>query len=359
MVKFSNYVAVVVGFRRASPRLLTAPTAHRLVLSSLRQVNAALIALAFSIFSFAASAAERSITVLMPAPPQLPAFAPWVLAQYRGYFAAEEVKVDLVQLGGGGAEVAKQVGAGNAPFGYAGGDVTLFLRPQGVPVKTVAVIGGRSLLQVAVHADDSSIKEPNDLRGKTITAGTFQDAVYYSFLGMMAKVGVNKSDMNIQALGSTGVWQSFANRKADAMISTPDWTALAEGAGAKVRLFMADQYFPGIAAAVLASDTTIAQKPELVAKVVRPVTRVMKEIMADTDTAISQFVLAVPSMAEKKDFVAKVIRSYAGDVFPGQVHPGEMNPERLKVIRDFYVTEGFITKSIPLDELYTNAFVPR
>jgi hypothetical protein len=33
-----------------------------------------------------------------------------------------------VQLGGGGAEVAKQVGVGNAPFGYAGGDVTLFSR---------------------------------------------------------------------------------------------------------------------------------------------------------------------------------------------------------------------------------------
>jgi NitT/TauT family transport system substrate-binding protein len=266
-----------------------------------------------------ASAAEQAITVLMPAPPQLPAFAPWVLAQHRGYFAAEEIKIDLVQLGGGGAEVAKQVGAGNAPFGYAGGDVTLFLRPQGVPVKTVAVIGGRSLLQVAFHADDSSIKEPKDLRGNTITAGTFQDAVYYSFVGMMAKVGLSKSDMNIQALGPTGVWQSFANRKADAMISTPDWTALAEGAGAKVRLFMADQYFPGIAAAVLASDTTIAQKPELVAKVVRPLIRAMKEIMADNDTAISEFVQAVPSMAEKKDFVAKVIRSYARDVFPGQV----------------------------------------
>jgi NitT/TauT family transport system substrate-binding protein len=172
-------------------------------------------------------------------------------------------------------------------------------------------------------------------------------------------VGLNKSDMNIQALGSTGVWQSFANHKADAMISTPDWTALAEGAGAKVRLFLADQYFPGIAAAVVASDATIAQKPELVAKVVRPLIRAMKETMADTDAAITQFVQAVPSMAEKKDFVAKVIRSYARDVFPGQVYPGEMNPERLKVIRDFYVTEGFITKPITLDELYTNAFVPK
>jgi NitT/TauT family transport system substrate-binding protein len=315
--------------------------------------------LAILCFCVSASAAEQSITVLMPAPPELPAFAPWVLAKHRGYFAAQELKIDLVQMRGGGAEVAKQVGVGNAPFGYAGGDVTLFLRPQGVPVKTVAVIGGHSLLQVAVHADDTSIREPKDLRGKTITAGTFQDAIYYSFLGMMAKVGLSKSDVNIQALGPTGVWQSFANRKADAMISTPDWTALAEAAGAKVRLIMADQYFPGIAAAVLASDKMIGQNPQLVSKVVVPIVRVMKEIMADPDAAVSDFVLAVPSMAEKKDFVAKVIKSYARDVFPGQEHSGEMNPERLKVIRDFYVAEGIITKQMPLEELYTNAFVPK
>jgi NitT/TauT family transport system substrate-binding protein len=307
-----------------------------------------------------ATAAEtQSVTVLMPAPPALPAFAPWVLAQHRGYFAGEGIKVDLVQVNGGGAEVGKQVGVGNAPFGYAGGDITLLLRPQGVPVKTVAVIGGRSLLQVALHAGDDSIKGPKDLKGKTISTATFQDAVYYSFLGMMAKVGLDKSEMNIQAVGPTGVWQYFATGKADAMISTPDWTALAEGAGAKIRLMMAEEYFPGIAASIVASDKTIAEKPELVAKIVHPVLRTMTEIMVDTDGAIAEFTQAVPAMADKKDFVTTVIKSYARDVFPGQPHPGEMNPDRLKVIRDFYVAQGIVTKSTPLEELYTNAFVPK
>jgi NitT/TauT family transport system substrate-binding protein len=324
-----------------------------------RSIHALLTRMAFFCFVLSpASAAElQSLTVLMPAPPVLPSFAPWVLAQSRGYLANQGIKVELVQLGGGGAEVAKQIGAGNAPFGYAGGDVTILLRPQGVPVKTVAVIGGRSLLQVAVHADDQTINEPRDLKGKTISAGTFTDAVYYSFIGMMSKVGLDKSDMNIQALGSTGVWQAFANRKVDAMISTPDWTALAQGAGAKVRLMMADKYFPGIAASIVASDKTINDKPELVRKVVQPVLRALKEIMSDTDAAVADFLQAVPSMADKKDFVATVIKAYARDVFPGQTRLGEMNVERLKVVRDFYLAQGVITTSTPLDELYTNAFI--
>jgi hypothetical protein len=102
MLKFSNYVAVVLGFPRRSPQLLTTLVADRIALTLLRKFNAALrIALGLSISSFciAASAAEQSITVLMPAPPQLPAFAPWVLAQHRGYFAAEEISCSSVAVG--------------------------------------------------------------------------------------------------------------------------------------------------------------------------------------------------------------------------------------------------------------------
>jgi NitT/TauT family transport system substrate-binding protein len=124
-------------------------------------------------------------------------------------------------------------------------------------------------------------------------------------------------------------------------------------------LLMAEEYFPGIAASIVASDKTIAEKPELVAKIVHPVLRTMTEIMVDTDGAIAEFTQAVPAMADKKDFVTTVIKSYARDVFPGQPHPGEMNPDRLKVIRDFYVAQGIVTKSTPLEELYTNAFVPK
>src|SRR3569832_1651725 len=60
--------------------------------------------------------AAESVTYLFPAPPILPAFGPIQLAKGRGYFEKEGLDVKF-EVGRGGVDVAKQVGAGNAPVG--------------------------------------------------------------------------------------------------------------------------------------------------------------------------------------------------------------------------------------------------
>src|ERR1700760_4617748 len=58
----------------------------------------------------------EKITYLFPAPPVLPAFGPIRLAQGKGYFKEAGFDVEFA-VGRGGVDVAKQVGAGNAPLG--------------------------------------------------------------------------------------------------------------------------------------------------------------------------------------------------------------------------------------------------
>eukprot|EP01031_Cornospumella_fuschlensis_P049110 gene49110-60113_t len=76
----------------------------------------------------------QKITYLLPAPGTLPAFGPWMLAQAKGYYAAEGLEVEFVS-GRGGVDVAKQVGAGNAVIGGAIGDTPIIARAQGIPIK--------------------------------------------------------------------------------------------------------------------------------------------------------------------------------------------------------------------------------
>ena len=78
-----------------------------------------LLALCLALTS-GAGAAEK-ITYLLPAPAFLPAFGPWMLAKARGYYADEGLDVTF-QTAKGGVDVAKQVGAGNAPIGGGIGD---------------------------------------------------------------------------------------------------------------------------------------------------------------------------------------------------------------------------------------------
>jgi ABC-type nitrate/sulfonate/bicarbonate transport system substrate-binding protein len=84
-------------------------------------------------------AQAEDVTYLLPAPPFLPAFAPWMLAKARGYYKDEGLNVKF-QTARGGVDVAKQVGAGNAVIGGGLGDTPVIVRPNGIPVKAVAVL---------------------------------------------------------------------------------------------------------------------------------------------------------------------------------------------------------------------------
>src|ERR1700757_1889489 len=171
----------------------------------------------------------ETITYLFPAPPVLPAFAPIQLAKGKGYFAQEGPDVNYA-VGRGGVDVAKQVGAGNAPVGGIVADGPIVVRQNGVPIKIAAVFGGKGFMQLVVR-EDSGIEKPADLKGKTITVMSYQDTTFYALLGLLASVGLTQDDVNIQSVGPTGVWEFVAAGKSVGMAGVPDWMPPGAGAG--------------------------------------------------------------------------------------------------------------------------------
>lgn len=305
-------------------------------------------------FATPAKAAE-DVTYLLPAPPFLPAFGPWMLALGRGYYAAEGLNVTF-QAAKGGVDVAKQVGAGNAPIGGGIGDTPIIVRDNGIPVKAVAVLGGSSLTQIVARAD-SGIKGPADLKGKTITVLAYQDTTYYALLGALASVGLTKADVAAQAAGPQGVWQNFLAGQADAMAAVPDWIAIAQGQNIPLEIMPVEKYFPSMAQAIIASDEMIQKNPALIGKLVKATLKGLKDIMTDPAAAAVDYVKAVPQNAGKEKAMEATFKLYNQYVYPGQETLGAMDTKRLEVVQKFYVDQGFVKGALPLDDLYTNQFV--
>lgn len=301
-----------------------------------------------------AVAAEK-VTYLLPAPAFLPAFGPWMIAQAKGYYKAEGLDVSF-QRARGGVDVAKQVGAGNAVIGGGIGDTPVIVRPNGIPVKAVAVLGSGSLVQLIVHAD-RGINGPADLKGKTVTALSLQDTTYYTLLGMMASAGLSRNDVNAQGAGPAGVWKLFIAGKADAMAGVPDWIGIAQAAGKKIKIFPADQYFKSMAQAILASDKIIKERPDLIQKLVRATLKGMKDIMDNPDAAAQIYVGHVAKQAKKLDYIKNVFGLYNKYVYAGQKKLGQMDADRLAALQKFYVKHGIVRREIPVADLYTNQFV--
>jgi NitT/TauT family transport system substrate-binding protein len=297
----------------------------------------------------------EKLTYLFPAPPVLPAFGPLRLAMGKGYYKEAGFDVDFA-VGRGGVDVAKQVGAGNAPLGGIVADAPIMVRGNGVPVKIVCLFGGKGFMQLVVR-EDSGITKPADLKGKTITVMSYQDTTFYALLGLLASAGLTQQDVNVQSVGPTGVWQFVAEGKSAGMAGVPDWIPPVQAAGVKVKVIPTDEFFPHMAQAIGVSDQVIKDKPELIGKFVKAALRGMKDIMDDPGKAADQFVEYVPEWKGKEGAVKAAFNYYATLVYPGQKQLGEVDVQRLANLQDFYLAKGIIQRKSPIEELYTNQFI--
>jgi NitT/TauT family transport system substrate-binding protein len=314
------------------------------------------LGLGFGVLDFASPAqADEKITYLFPAPPLLPAFGPIQLAKGKGYFAQAGLEISYA-VGRGGVDVAKEVGAGNVPIGGIVADAPIIVRQNGVPVKMVAVFGGKGFMQLVVRAD-SGIDRPADLKGKTITVMSYQDTTFYALLGLLASAGLSKDDVDIQAAGPVGVWQMVATGKSVGMAGVPDWIPPVEAAGVAVKVLPTDEFFPHMAQAIAASDQIIRDKPDMVRAFVKAALHGMKDIMDDPAAAATEFVKFVPEWNGKEGQVKEAFSYYDRLVYPGQKVLGAIDPQRLANLQDFYLAKGIIQKKSPVDDLYTNQFV--
>jgi NitT/TauT family transport system substrate-binding protein len=310
--------------------------------------------LACIVMAGSASAAEK-ITYLLPAPPSLPAFAPWVLAKHLGYYSEAGYDVDFV-VARGGVDVAKQIGVGNAPIGGAIGDTPIIVRGNGVPVKAVGLMGGGALT-VVVGRKDRGIEKLEDLKGKKISVLAFQDTTYYALLGALASKSITKNDVNAQAVGPAAVASLVVAGTVDACACTPDWEIdVREGVKDTVSLPTKD-YFSSMSQAILASDKMIAERPEMVRAIVKATLKGMQYVMNDPAKAALTYVEASPSFKGKEELMKKILANYTERTYKGQTTLGAMDPERLAKLQSFYKAQGFIETELPVDQLYSNDFI--
>lgn len=303
------------------------------------------------------AAAAEKVTYLFPAPDFLPAFVPFQLAKAKGYF--DDAGLDVTfRTGKGGADVATQVAVGNADLGGAIGDTPIIVRANGLEVRGVALLGGRGLTQLAWRKD-SGITGPEDFKGKSIGVISFQDTAYYNLLGVLGSLGLGKSDVDIQAVGSGGIIQLTIAGKLDAMSGVPEWIATIEGAGVELGQMPTDTVFPAMAQAIIASDKVIAERPEMVRGFVGAVLHAVQDIQADPKAAALEFTAAVPQHAGNEAQIEEILRAYAELVYPvpdGQPL-GAFDPERIEKVQSFYLENGIVRTAVPIADLYTNDFV--
>jgi NitT/TauT family transport system substrate-binding protein len=139
------------------------------------------------------AAAERVI-IAYPSPSAT--FLPLVVAQKVGFFAQEDLQVDLVKILSGPAVSGLIAGSIDYTTSLGG---TILAAMRGAPVQALACFSSRPM-EFLMGA--KSIKSVNDLRGKQIAVNAIGQPQHYITVEILKAVGLNPNqDVTFRAMG--------------------------------------------------------------------------------------------------------------------------------------------------------------
>jgi NitT/TauT family transport system substrate-binding protein len=204
----------------------------------------------------------------------------------RGFYKDAGLDVKIVR-GQGSVDAIRQVGAGNAAFGFAdAGSLILARANDRIPVKLVAIVYGKPP-QAIFCREDSGRKRPADLEGAAIAnpaGGSIPDL----FPAFAKAAGIDAQKVRWVVASSEALPGLLATGRVPCVGQFTVGEAMLRAQVAPARLVRFAYADPGLSYygnGIIAAADTIAAKPDLVRRFVAATVRGMKDAFADPAAA--------------------------------------------------------------------------
>ncbi|WP_422056272.1 ABC transporter substrate-binding protein [Sphingomonas sp.] len=302
-----------------------------------------------------ARGATEPFVYLLPAPREAIVFAPLVLAEGDGLFAREGLAVRFEQVAGGGMKVGEALAAGKGDAGGALGDTALILRARDVRVKGVALLGRHSFLTLIEQA--SLPVAGRSLKGRQIGVPSLQDVSYYALKALLRNAGLTPGDVQVLAAPSGTLVEKLGTGELAAIVGTIDWGVKAERAGVALRYRPLDRDYPAVAQGIMASDATIAGRPDALRRFVRAVLNAIDGIVRNPDTAAARYARLAPQSGFSEVEAARIFRLLACNVYGRR--SGRFDPTVMAAAARAATQEGLVSHGTDVHASFSNQFVTR
>lgn len=274
-------------------------------------------------------------------------------AQVHGIFERFGLEVEI-RPGGPTAPVAQELVAGRVQFAIGNADDVLVFREQDVPVVSLLAPIQNTPRCILVH-QASKAESLSDLSGMTFQAGAGRP-----YLSFMESKGLLEG---VQVVPYSGVPKFVTDPNSAIQAYSFSEPLLAQQQGAEVRVMMlSDIGFNPYASCLLATEETIVQNPDLVARMVvacREGWRKYFEAPEETNAAI----LAANAHGMTQEALEFGVQELRPLCLPEGVSPeeiGVMSAERWQVLTDQFVELGIIDRDqFKADSVFTMEFIDR
>ncbi|MBI5031801.1 MAG: ABC transporter substrate-binding protein [Chloroflexi bacterium] len=299
------------------------------------------------------SGALTEVSVVMGYIPNVQ-FTPWYVAEKKGYFAAAGIKIKYnwgFELDG-----LKLVGANQSDFAMLGGDQVIQARGQDIPL--VYVMNYYNAFPISIFSlKEKNITSPKDLVGKKVGLSGFYGATYTGWRALLYAAGIKESDVQTQDIGFTqvaAVTQGLVDAAAGYSNNEPVQLALA---GKEINVIPVSDYSKLVGIGLVTNDRTLAEKPEIVNKVVGALLRGIQDTIKNPDEALN---IAIENLPEAGGQNAKTSQAVLNATIKLMTNSklGFVDPANWTSSYKFMKDAGFVKTDFDVSKAYTNKHIP-
>lgn len=234
--------------------------------------------------------AKQAVTLSLSYIPDVQ-FAPYYVAQDKGYFAAEGLEVTMQY--GSINDLMSLVAQGKIPFALVSGDELIQARANGIPVQMIATQYQKYPVALAA-LKSKNINSLADIKGKTIGIPGAFGSTYIGLKALLASAKLTESDINLQTIGFTQR-EALAQGKVDAaMVYSMNEPVALKADGVDINLFEVSANSNLASIGLMAGESLISSNPDLVQRMVRAVQHGIKDTIANPDAAFESTIKVAP-----------------------------------------------------------------
>lgn len=283
-------------------------------------------------------------------------FAPLYAGIEQGFFAAEGI--DLTLEYGFENDYLKLVGVGDLPFMIGSGDQVVLGRAQGLPVRYVA--NWYTRFPVIVFSKvEAGIVEPADLRGKRIGLPGPFGANYVALRGLLEAGGLSEQDVTLESIGFTQVAALSAGQIDAAVDYAANGPVVLALEGIATNVIALDPYMTIPSNGLVSNEQTIAENPDLVARMVRALQQSVAWTLENPDAAFAIALEYVPEAGGENEPANRAIFDASLPFWtPAEgAQPGVTQVADWQAAAELMQRSGLVDTLVPAEELFTNEFV--
>lgn len=280
-------------------------------------------------------------------------FAPFYVAQHKGYFADEGLEVEIEY--GFENDFVALAAQGEREFAVASGDQVILARAQGLPITYVMKWYQRYPVALVTPAD-TGITELDDLTGKKVGLPGFFGASFVGWKALIYAAELDENAIKVEDIGFTQVAAVQQGLVDAAMIYIANEPNQLRSQGIEVNVIEISDYIDLVSNGLVVGDKLMADDPDLVQRMVRASLRGLKDTLDNPDDAFAIVRQVIPEITDEKAPTQRKVLEDSLKLWQSD-KLGESSPEAWQASVDFMGKTGLLEKTVEADTLFTNKFV--